>query len=244
MYHCLPDVFEKFPQLAYTISSMDSVHNADKFGGKAARAKPSQARGKERVRVILVAAQELFQEHGMEQVTTNDIAEKAQIPIGSLYRYYPNKNSIVDAIIDLYMDDFALIFKELATNPKLKHQSWEEVITAVVEVVNGYAKRNGSFMFLFAMWSNPVLYEHSRKARTRCLNAFASLLRKRYPELTRRQALLCFNLTIVTMKMAMSKDDQRVGGTEMLQDAVRLIASYLDRTCRSSGRGAEDMLLN
>ncbi len=223
---------------------MDYVRNPEKLKDKAVRTKPSQARGKARVSLILTAALELFRENGMENVTTNDIAEKAQIPIGSLYRYYPNKDSIMDAVIDVYMDDFASIFKGIAANPELKHMSWDEIISIMFDAVISYSKRNGSFMFLFGVWANPILYEHSRSSRIKCVSAFASVLKKRYPKLKKRQALLCFNLSIVTMKMAMSEEDQRVGGNEMLRESAQVIAAYLERISGTPDRDAADLLFN
>ncbi len=61
------------------------------------RLTPKQPRGQKRVDLILDTAAELFAEVGYETATTNAIAERAGISIGSLYRYYPDKAAILKA---------------------------------------------------------------------------------------------------------------------------------------------------
>jgi len=64
------------------------------------RKRPKQTRALDLVDTILIAAGMVFQKHGVAKVTTNDIAARAGISIGSLYRYFPNKESIVAALIE------------------------------------------------------------------------------------------------------------------------------------------------
>lgn len=221
---------------------MDTPHGSDKFKNKTVRAKPSQARGKERVRLILAAALQLFREHGMEQVTTNDIAERAKIPIGSLYRYYPNKESIIEAIIDLYVEDLSFMFKEFAHNPMLRFLSWEEVIGMLLGGWANYSRLNGSFAFLFGVWANPSLYEQTYKTQVKFIRAFTTVLKKRYPETTAQQSLLCFNMSVIAVKMAINKEDQAIGGADLFHESVRAIASYMDSVSESQDQAAGDIL--
>ena len=70
------------------------------------RRTPVQRRSRERVERILEAASELLREGGVEALTTRSLAEHAGIPVGTIYRYFANR----DAIIDAYLDrDLALI---------------------------------------------------------------------------------------------------------------------------------------
>jgi AcrR family transcriptional regulator len=61
----------------------------------APRKRPSQARSQARVRRILQAARELVESGPLEAVTTTAIARRADLPIGSLYQYFPNRLSIL-----------------------------------------------------------------------------------------------------------------------------------------------------
>ena len=85
----------------------DMKKNSDFF-----RKRPKQERAQELVDAILIAAGRIFQSKGIDKSTTNQIAEKAGISIGSLYRYFPNKESIVTALIDKQL---ALHFQALDT---------------------------------------------------------------------------------------------------------------------------------
>lgn len=49
---------------------------------------------------ILQAGRELLEAEGSEAVTTNRIAERAGVSIGSLYRYFPNKEAVLACLYD------------------------------------------------------------------------------------------------------------------------------------------------
>jgi AcrR family transcriptional regulator len=62
------------------------------------RRKPRQARSQERVNRILDVAEELFIADGYTATTTNAIAARATVPIGSLYQFFPDKSAILQAL--------------------------------------------------------------------------------------------------------------------------------------------------
>ena len=62
------------------------------------RRKPRQARSQERVKRILDVAEELFIAEGYTATTTNAIATRAQVSIGSLYQFFPDKGAILQAL--------------------------------------------------------------------------------------------------------------------------------------------------
>lgn len=67
---------------------------------------PIQARSRERLRRVLDAADELLVDEGAGAFTTNRIAQLAGIPVGSVYRYFPAKEAIVQALAVRYWSDF------------------------------------------------------------------------------------------------------------------------------------------
>lgn len=66
-----------------------------------ARRTPRQQRSREIVDSILEAGRRLLAEGGEAALTTNRIAERAGVSVGSLYRYFPNKEAVVAAICDV-----------------------------------------------------------------------------------------------------------------------------------------------
>jgi AcrR family transcriptional regulator len=67
---------------------------------------PTQARSRERLRRVLDAADDVLANEGAGAFTTNRIAQAAGIPVGSVYRYFPDKEAIVEALALLYWSDF------------------------------------------------------------------------------------------------------------------------------------------
>jgi AcrR family transcriptional regulator len=63
------------------------------------RRKPSQERSRESVDVIIEASAQVLQEYGYKGATTNRIAERAGVSVGTLYQYFNNKDEIFDALI-------------------------------------------------------------------------------------------------------------------------------------------------
>ncbi|BAO92038.1 TetR/AcrR family transcriptional regulator [Caballeronia cordobensis] len=68
----------------------------------AVRRRPAQQRSRERLDRILEVAQQLIAEKGSEHVRMSEIAELAEISIGSLYQYFPDKRAIVRTLAGLY----------------------------------------------------------------------------------------------------------------------------------------------
>ena len=69
----------------------------------AIRRQPTQARARARVEKILTAATELIEQTGTDQLRMSEIAERAGVPIGSLYQYFPDKASIVRTLAERIM---------------------------------------------------------------------------------------------------------------------------------------------
>jgi AcrR family transcriptional regulator len=64
---------------------------------------PTQSRAAVTVAAILEAAARILETTGFEGYTTNAVAERAGVSIGSLYQYFPNKDAITRALIQQEM---------------------------------------------------------------------------------------------------------------------------------------------
>src|SRR5262249_48020814 len=69
------------------------------------RRQPKQARSQQRVDHLLTVAAQTFEEVGYAAASTNVIAARAGMSIGSLYQFFPNKEAILEALVERYIDE-------------------------------------------------------------------------------------------------------------------------------------------
>jgi len=63
-----------------------------------------QARSVATVEAILRATTRILVREGYDALSTNRVADAAGVSIGSLYQYFPNKESLVAALLDQHLD--------------------------------------------------------------------------------------------------------------------------------------------
>lgn len=63
------------------------------------RRRPIQGRAQHTVEAILKAAAQILERHGAEAATTNAIAERAGVSIGSLYQYFADREALIDELV-------------------------------------------------------------------------------------------------------------------------------------------------
>ena len=73
-------------------------------GPRVPRKQPKQARSRETVEVILEATARVLVKEGYSRATTNRIANVAGVSIGSLYQFFPNKESLFTALRQRHYD--------------------------------------------------------------------------------------------------------------------------------------------
>jgi AcrR family transcriptional regulator len=74
-------------------------------GRLAPRKLPRQPRSQATVEAILQAAAQVFERHGYAAGTTNRIATRAGVSIGTVYQYFPNKDAILVALAHQHLAD-------------------------------------------------------------------------------------------------------------------------------------------
>lgn len=113
---------------------------------KTMRREPVQARSQLRVELLLDTTAKLVDEVGIEGVTTGLLAERAGVSIGSVYRFFPDRISLMRALSDRnlqrYIDRFgeALAASEVA--------GWEEAMNVAIDVFIGLHATEAGFRAL------------------------------------------------------------------------------------------------
>ncbi|MBA8946713.1 AcrR family transcriptional regulator [Streptomyces calvus] len=71
------------------------------------RRAPVQRRSAERLARILDACAELLDEAGYDDLSTRAVAQRAGVPIGSVYRFFGNKRQMADALAQRNLERFS-----------------------------------------------------------------------------------------------------------------------------------------
>src|ERR1700745_3626876 len=68
------------------------------------RKTPVQTRAAVTVEAISEATIQVLLSHGGDRLTTTRVAERAGVSVGTLYQYYPNKKSLLFAVLEDHLD--------------------------------------------------------------------------------------------------------------------------------------------
>lgn len=68
------------------------------------RRQPRQQRSRALVDAILEAAAQVLAAEGPERTTTNRVAERAGVSVGSIYQYFPHKHALFTALGERYVE--------------------------------------------------------------------------------------------------------------------------------------------
>jgi AcrR family transcriptional regulator len=112
------------------------------------RRKPRQARSQERVNRILDVAEALFASQGYTATTTNAIAAQAQVPIGSLYQFFPDKTAILQALAFRYSEK---LHQQLAVmdEAELATLSLPDYVDQLIETTDRFFTEHPSYHAIF-----------------------------------------------------------------------------------------------
>ena len=104
------------------------------------RENPQQIRAKERVDLVLRAAQEIMAERGYGGLTLSAVCERANIKQTSIYRYWPNQTALLVSLIGFFEDDYQSrikLLEEVAFD-----MPWQEVQKTILLGLADYSREN------------------------------------------------------------------------------------------------------
>lgn len=150
------------------------------------RKNPQQSRSKELVGAILDASTRVLVNLGYDRASTNRIAEKAGVSIGSLYQYFSGKQAIVSELLKNELET-ALLHARMqiaAIGEKPEERTLSGAVERLVQI--GIEYYMGAFEKLAAIYGNsrkPGIEgaELIFKARSELQSAIQAILKK-YPD--------------------------------------------------------------
>ncbi len=142
------------------------------------RRSPVQERSRETVGAVLDAAAQVFERYGYAAGTTNRIAERAGVSIGSLYQYFPNKETILLALVERHLQEgyerLLPLAAEFASEPPPLREGLERLVATMVAL---HADAPGLHRVLFEECPRPPqLQERLDTAQETAVEAIAAWL--------------------------------------------------------------------
>ncbi len=155
------------------------------------RRQPKQERGQQRVVKILTAAAEVFAQVGYTAATTQQIADRANTAVGSIYQFFPDKLAIFHALEAEHMEKVAIVNTGL-----LAKDIRRPLIQMIGEMVDAHAEYFEHPIhkivylqyFLDPMPGLFILFDD--KFDRAIINQFANLCQQRNPQINREKSEL------------------------------------------------------
>ncbi|MBJ8478358.1 TetR family transcriptional regulator [Acinetobacter pittii] len=139
------------------------------------RKSPVQARSTATIEVLHEATIQVLLKEGIVKCNTTRIAERAGISVGSIYQYYPNRDSLLAAVLQRHLDSIAQRVEELCL--KYEKTSIEIIIIALVdEIILAKLSNPEESKALYAISGERGGLDLSRRMNDRMLATVSNLL--------------------------------------------------------------------
>ncbi len=192
---------------------------------------PKRRRGHDRVKAILEAATDLFATRPYDAVTMTEVAARSETAIGSLYRFFPTKEALADALLDRYGARLAEALDAIAEQAGALAP--ESIAEALVDFMHGLERERSAALGLID--TRPDSLALRAMIRGAMLDRIAAILVAiggGAPAGVRPQATLLLNV----LKAVRALDqDERVSGERAALDreSRRLVRLYLEDISRT-----------
>jgi AcrR family transcriptional regulator len=201
---------------------------------------PQQVRSRDRFERILQATEELVVSGGVESVSTRAIAAAAGIPVGSLYQYFADKESVLLALVERDLVELeAQVKRDLAELTGLDVRSIAETI--IRSFVTVYRRRPALVMVWLRGRTNPEIFgfcrEHSRRM-ARDLFEMGRRAGMVVEDCTGLFAELAFHVTDRLFQVAF--EHSLDGDPVVIDETIALVTSYLETHAAPPGIESSD----
>lgn len=185
---------------------------------------PQQKRSRERVERILAAAKELIARGGSDAMKMGELAERAGVPIGSLYQFFPDKGSVVRTLAERYNEEGRACIRE-AMEPVRDASAFSEAFKGLIDTYYGLFLAEPVMRDIWSgTQADKALQDVDLSDARENGEIVASALRHIHPHADSEdlfnRAMLTMYLGTSTMRLAISVD--RKQGNAMVETYKRL----------------------
>lgn len=203
------------------------MHSAAEATGQAPRGQPRQARSRDKLGRILAAAAELLQELSYDDLGTRLIAERAGVSVGTLYRFFPDKDSIARALLLSWLDD-AAGFVAWAPGGEVPDRPGDILDHAIDSYANFFRREPGFRNAFYHAQRSPELEQAQRQNDRELAARLHDMLRTGYGRSDPGLAARCLIAVQVTDHLlGLAFRDQPDGDATVLAEAKLLLHRYL-----------------
>lgn len=191
---------------------------------------PTQARSRRRVEHVLDTAAALIDQIGPETVTTGMIARAAGVSIGWLYDFFPNRESIFDAIVTRSLDKVTPIAE--AVHDARPHDDWRAVLSAVVDALFVFYQVEPGFRVLwFSRFQSTAMLEVNRQHDLADTTAAYQRLSRHGLDLVGVNAELALHMVIgiIDKGLDLAFRIDPAGDRDIVDETVVAVVAYLER---------------
>lgn len=142
------------------------------------RRKPSQARSRQAVEAIVDASAQVLEQRGYKGATTNRIAERAGVSVGTLYQYFNNKDEIFDALIEQEAARYLQALGQAMPGPEIPHR---EAIRTLLEAAYAHHRLVLGVRLVMRNLPSTAYGERSRTIRQEMHRLVVQFLESRGP---------------------------------------------------------------
>jgi AcrR family transcriptional regulator len=197
---------------------------------------PQQSRSRDRVMRILDATAELVCEDGVEMISTRGIAERADIPVASLYQYFADKDEILLALIERDITEVdTQVARDVAAIDVL---SVRTLIAATMDAyVKVYLQRPAFVMIWLRGRTNQAVKEYGRQHNLRVahdLREFATAAGLVDPA-GATELVADIAVEIFDRCFQLAFESSMTGEPKILAEAKELVITYLERYATAAG---------
>ena len=200
------------------------VHSRDVQRDRVALA-PQRSNGRERVGLILQAAVDVINERGYEAATMKEIADRSSTKIGSLYRFFPTKELVAEALIQLYADSSEAQWQAIiAKAPSAATEQLADLL------LNAYVQAHKKHKVLLTLFDSGVdLSNHRLEFRARNIQRIADALRAHAPHLKPSAAKSIAVIMIYNMRAmkALTSDPTAPNAPGAIGELRTMVRAYL-----------------
>jgi AcrR family transcriptional regulator len=192
------------------------------------RRAPQQARSRARVRRLLETADQIVATEGFGALTVRRLADAADVRIGTIYQFFPDKDALVDALARRYIAMFDTMIEELVA--QAERERWDDVVGTMIDAAVALYRSHPGYV---AIWTGRHLSPALQQADDANNNAIASGLRRILvlqhgladDDMLARACQVAVQTTDALLQLAFRLDPE--GDPSVLDEARRLQRLYL-----------------